>query len=247
MEICETQHDEYLGNARALVEKLEAGNIEDANVALDGLTKLHEMKLFQDVGKLTRQLHDTITNFQIDSKLSALAESEIPDAKERLTYVISLTEKAADRTLTVVEDTLPRAEQLDQRATQLKKQWDRFRNRDMAVEEFRGLSNELDEFLDWTSDNASRIHQGLSEVMMAQDFQDLTGQVICRVINLVQEVEDSLVDLIKITGKSMKMPQHESEDVRIRAEGPRVPLLDSKVEVVSGQDDVDDLLSSLGF
>ncbi len=241
-------YEDYAHQARELISEIESGNFSEADNLIDGLTKLRESALFQDLGKLTRELHDTLSNFQVDVRISELTESEIPDAKERLNHVIELTEKAANRTLNVVEETLPRTEQLDQRATQLKAQWDRFTHRDMKVEEFRGLSKEIDEFLSWTSENATRIHGGLSEVMMAQDFQDLTGQIIRRVITLVQDVEDNLVGLIRVTGQAIKPVEAPTPTAQksVEAEGPQVPGLE-KVEVVTGQDEVDDLLSSLGF
>lgn len=239
---------ELLEQARKLVHDLESGRVEDANATLDCLTKLRETDLFQELGKLTRELHDTLANFKVDSRLSSLADSEIPDAKERLNHVITLTQQAADRTLTVVEQTLPRTERLEEKSVQLKTRWDRFRSRDMKVEEFRGLSQEIDEFLTWTFDNASLIHKGLSEVMMAQDFQDLTGQIIRRVITLVQDVEDNLVGIIRITGQRIKTPSKAEDAAQlIKAEGPAIPGLVDAKQMVGGQDDVDDLLSSLGF
>jgi chemotaxis protein CheZ len=249
MEMTSAEREEYLAKARALVADLEAGDFDGAASAIDELTKLRETTLFQELGKLTRQLHDTLVNFRVDTRLYKLTESEIPDAKERLNHVIKMTEEAANRTLAVVEGTLPRTEELEHKANQLKAQWDRFRSRDMKVEEFRGLSREIDEFLNWTSTNATAIHGGLSEVMMAQDFQDLTGQIIRRVIKLVQDVEEGLVGLIKFTGPH-KTPVEEAPPAKTKdvvAEGPQVPGLGKQTEVVAGQDDVDALLSSLGF
>lgn len=248
MDITDPEHESYLNQAKTLVKQLESGNFDQAVVIVDGLTKLRESALFQELGKLTRQLHDTLSNFHVDARLAKLTESDIPDAKERLNHVIQMTEDAANRTLTVVESTLPRAEELERKAITLKQQWDRFRNRDMKVEEFRGLSKEIDEFLAWTSVNATAINHGLSEVMMAQGFQDLTGQIIRRVIKLVQDVEESLVSLIRLAGPQFAAKEQPGEGGKhIQAEGPQVPGVKSTAEVVSGQDDVDALLSSLGF
>lgn len=248
MDITGPEHQEYLDQAKTLVQQLETGNLEQAVAIVDGLTKLRESALFQELGKLTRQLHDTLSNFQVDARLARLTENDIPDAKERLNHVIKMTEDAANRTLSVVEGTLPRAGELESKALALKQQWDRFRNRDMKVEEFRGLTMEIDEFLTWTSVNATAINQGLSEVMMAQGFQDLTGQIIRRVITLVQDVEENLVSLIRLAGPQFAAKEQPSEGVKhIEAEGPQVPGVKATAEVVSGQDDVDALLSSLGF
>lgn len=236
--------DERFLQARVLLESLEGGREEEAAAALEKLAKLREIELFQEIGKLTRELHDALNNFHIDDRIASLTSSEIPDAKARLNHVINMTEQAADKTLTAIEEALPRSEQLEKRSLALKRDWDRFRSRDMKVEEFRGLSVEIDEFLSWTENNATQIHKGLHDIMMAQDFQDLTGQIIRRVITMVHEVEGHLVRLIRVSGG--KVVQQQTEESRIKAEGPQIPGL-GKTDVCAGQDDVDDLLSSLGF
>lgn len=248
-------YNSYLVQAKNLVSYIEAGDVEKAGQCIESLTKVRESMLFQELGKLTRELHNTLNNLHIDTRLSDLAESEIPDAKERLAYVIQLTEEAANKTLGVVEETLPRAEELEQRALELKSQWDRFRSRDMKVDEFRGLTQEIDEFLTLASKNATHVRSGLSDVMMAQGFQDITGQIIRRVINMVQELEASLVCIIKLTGNmsmGVKPGAVQDKDTAqaktVQAEGPQVPNLNKdKGQVVCNQDEVDDLLSSLGF
>lgn len=254
MDSQENDYTEYLDYAKNLVASIESGDVDAANQCIDSLTQLRESMLFQELGKLTRELHNTINNLHSDTSLANLAESEIPDAKERLEYVITLTEDAANKTLGVVENTLPVAEEMEKRAQALKDQWDRFCSRDMKVEEFRGLTKEIDEFLAWSSENATQVRSGLSDVMMAQGFQDITGQIIRRVITMVQEVEGNLVSLIKLTSTqqfsapgAVNKPETEKEKA-IKAEGPAVPSLNKgKDEVVSSQDEVDDLLSSLGF
>ncbi len=246
-----SEYHEYLDQARGLVAEIESGNLEQANERLDGLARLRESMLFQELGKITRELHNTLGNFQVDTKLCSLTESDIPDAKERLNYVITLTEQAADKTLSVVEQTIPRTEELEARALALKSQWDRFRSRDMNVDEFRGLTQEIDDFLCWATDNAVHINSGLSDIMMTQSFQDLTGQIIRRVITMVQEVEDNLVGLIRLTGQyrvvAERVNDKEGRAEAIKAEGPAIPGLKKSAQVVNSQDEVDDLLSSLGF
>lgn len=237
---------QLLDAAKKLVATLENGSDGQVSAILDEIASLRESSLFREIGKLTRDLHDTIKNFQIDQRVAELTRSDIPDAKERLNYVIQMTEEAANTTLGIVETTLPVSEELEAKASHLKFQWDRFRHRKMAVEEFRGLSREIDEFLSWTAENATRIHGGLSEVMMAQGFQDLTGQIIRRVISLVQEVEENLVQIIRISGSSVQGDNTENRK-KPDLEGPAVPGLVNSQERLSGQDEVDDLLSSLGF
>lgn len=243
--------EDTLAQARLLVQQIEDGKDVEAKQTLEDLAKMREADLFQELGKLTRELHDTLNNFRLDSRITDLAEQDIPDAKERLNYVISMTEQAANKTLNAVEDSLPVSESLQKRSTELHAQWERFRKRDMSADEFRDLSRELDAFFPQVRDNAQTLQRNLSDVLMAQDFQDLTGQIIRRVINLVQDVEQSLVDLIRISGRAMMPPAKKAdiEPKNIKAEGPMVPGLDdSEAEsVLQGQDDVDELLSSLGF
>ncbi len=240
-------NEDILAQARQLVEYLEQGRADEAVSTLESLSSVREKDLFQELGKLTRDLHDTINGFQLDAKISDMAANDIPDAKERLTHVITMTEQAADKTLNAVERTLPVSEELVAKADQLRSDWERFRSRDMDVEEFRKLSGELDEFFGWLGQSTPIIQTNLTEILMAQDFQDLTGQIIRRVITLVQDVEHSLVDLVRITGQKMQPAAEEKKSgPDIEAVGPAVPGVD-KGDIVSGQDDVDDLLSSLGF
>lgn len=235
----------FLEQARLLVQQLEIGDEVGAARSMDALSPLQESHLFQELGKLTRELHSTLNNFQLDSRIAGLTEKDIPDAKERLNYVIVMTQQAADRTLTSIEKLQPLTDELGSRSHALQKEWDRFRRRDMHVDEFRKLSNELETYFKWLDENVPAIQGNISDIMMAQDFQDLTGQIIKRVINLVQEVEGSLVELIRITGSQIVKPPETNNEHDISAQGPAVPGIDKGV--VKGQDDVDDLLSSLGF
>ncbi|MFN2308655.1 MAG: protein phosphatase CheZ [Gammaproteobacteria bacterium] len=244
--------DESLTQARQLVAELESGNATAASELLDDLARRRDSGLFQELGKLTRELHDTLNSFQMDARIAELTEHDIPDAKERLNYVITMTEQSAHRTLTAVEESLPIAEELQSRANALQDQWQRFRRKDMDVAEFRALVPEIDSFLELTNGHAAKLNARLSDVLMAQDFQDLTGQIIRRVITLVKDVEDSLVSLIRISGQRMAPADKAAatpgalRDDLARGVGPQVPGVD-QADVVHGQDEVDDLLSSLGF
>lgn len=250
----ESSNEASLENAKKLVELFEKGDSNGASQVIAELTATNEINLFHELGKLTRDLHDTLSSFQIDSKLSSMTETDIPDAKERLNHVITLTENSADKTLTSVEATLPIADELKSKSLELQEKWARFKSRDMDANEFRKLSHEIEDFFSWLNGSTPQLQSNLNDILMAQDFQDLTGQIIRRVITLVQEVEDGLVDLVRITGERMgHKPNQQKEAAKdgpdIEARGPVVPGVDDKkdTEVVSSQDDVDDLLSSLGF
>src|SRR5690606_22914531 len=95
-----------------LLAALERGDHESADRILDDIGRVRETLMFREIGKLTRQLHDTLANFALDGRIAELAEKEIPDAKERLNYVIAMTEQAANTTLNAVEPILPFAESL---------------------------------------------------------------------------------------------------------------------------------------
>jgi chemotaxis protein CheZ len=236
-------NDPRVEQARLLLARLEAGDEAAAATALDALTRLRESELFQEIGKLTRELHDTLNAFRLDSRVASLANVDIPDAKDRLHYVVRMTEQAATVTLNRVEESRPICKTQRERSAALAASWNRFLNREMGVEEFRQLAAEVGEFFAWTERNATTLDAGLSEVLMAQSYQDLTGQIIKRVIALVEEVEGNLVNLIRLSGQRFA-PQTQSDAIRL--EGPQVPGRESP-DAVANQDEVDDLLSSLGF
>ena len=195
-----TQEDPRLIQARELVRLMEQGEEKEAERLIGELTQHHDDNLYRQLGQLTRDLHEAINGFQLDSRLADMADKEIPDAKERLNYVVTMTEEAAHKTLNAVEGSLPIAESLGATAEELKESWTRFRGRKMSPDEFRSLAHEIEDFLERASSDANSIRGDLSAVMMAQGAQDLTGQIIRRVVNLVQDLEDNLVELIRITG-----------------------------------------------
>ncbi|HEB59875.1 MAG TPA: protein phosphatase CheZ [Gammaproteobacteria bacterium] len=238
--------------ARKLVREIENGNEAGVEAMIDELANLRESSLFIEVGKLTRQLHDAMNSFQLDARLANIADKEFPDARERLNYVIAMTDKAANTTLNAIEDSIPLCEELEKSAESMASDWQRFTSRQMSADEFRKLSPRIGSFFARNREQVGRIKNNLTEVLMAQDFQDLTGQVIKKVITLVEDVESNLVSLIKLAGAPGLERRGEEKEAQggksIKAEGPVVPGVDDVVsDVVSGQDEVDDLLSSLGF
>ncbi len=237
--------EDNLARARDLQSCIEAGDEAGAKEIIDDLTNIRESSLYQEVGKLTRELHDAISAFGMDDRIADLTENDIPDARQRLNFVITKTADAANKTLTAVEESIPICEEMESQANHILESWRQFTKREMDAEGFRKLSREIDGFLLTQSDGFSTLKGHLNDVLMAQDFQDLTGQIITRVINLVAEVENNLVNLIKVAG----LPEHGhagEEKKKTELEGPVVPGVDSG-DTVSGQDEVDDLLSSLGF
>ena len=234
-----------LQTAQALVAALQAGEDSDAERLIADLSQLKESDLFLEVGRLTRELHEAINNFLVDAHIVDMTSIDIPDAKERLNYVITMTQHSADRTLTAVEQSLPIVREMEQTSANLLVEWGKLRARLLKKDDFRELSDSLVDFLTQSKEDSAVLQANLSEVLMAQDFQDLTGQIIRKVINLVHDVEEKLVMLVRITGGKLEKKRKENHDPK-KLEGPAVPGI-NQGEQVTSQDDVDDLLSSLGF
>ena len=244
-----------LEDAKKLVILIENGENHAAHELLDSASGQSSIELFAEVGKLTRQLHDSLNNFQLVPRIINMANEDIPDAQTRLNYVIEATEEAANKTMDLVDNCMPIAEKLHNGIVNLMPQWNRLMNRELQLGEFNTLVNEMDSFLKDGNDESAKLTGLLSEVLLAQGYQDLTGQIIRRVIELVKEVEDNLVYMLTMFGgveskeadKSAEMTnKFENEADKIKAEGPILDA-DSRQDVASDQDDVDDLLSSLGF
>lgn len=241
-----------LEQARELVQLLEFGETDAANELVQQLAVPGSSELFAEVGKLTRQLHDSLKSFQIDPSLSSLLEDDIPDAKKRLNHVIDMTEQAANKTMDAVENCLPIADELNSHLQSILPNWQKLMSRDLKVGEFKALCHNLNGFLHQATGNSATLHARLTEVLMAQDYQDLTGQILRRVIELVREVEDSLIGLLTAFGQTNLSTEVRPAAVSKKpkagheAEGPIIDAAE-RDDVVSGQDDVDDLLSSLGF
>jgi len=236
-----------LEQARELVRSIENGEEDRAIDHLREISRINETKMFQELGRLTRELHDTLVGFGIETEITDLAEHEIPDARERLSHVINVTDQAAHKTLTAVEEAIPVCEELENSASKIEHQWKRFISRDLSADEFRELSREIGGHLEISADRYTKIKDHLNAILMAQDFQDITGQIIRRVIGLVQDVEDKLVGLIKLSGSlDDDTNKVERKPVEKVLEGPQVPGQESATALKS-QDEVDDLLSSLGF
>jgi len=237
-----------LEQAKSLVEFLESGQQDEADAIISEIQNPINSELFAEIGKLTRQLHDSLTNFQLDSRLNDLATADIPDAKERLNFVITRTEEAANKTMDAVEAIFPVVDTIAEQVEAVKPSWTKLMDNDLNLAEFKALCVGIDTLLKTTGKETSHIHSLMTDVLMAQDFQDLTGQVIRKVIDLVREVEDSLINMLTAFGISADAMQEKSlpKVGDNLVEGPIVNA-EERDDVVEGQDDVDDLLSSLGF
>ncbi|MEB0206696.1 protein phosphatase CheZ [Pseudomonas sp. CCC3.1] len=245
-------------HAHELVESLEKGQFGDAVQLIHELNQTRDRGLYREVGKLTRELHSAIVDFHIDPTMPRAEEvSQITDATERLAYVVKLTEAAANRTMDLVENCTPLVNGLGQEAKALSADWGRFMRREVGAQEFRELAHRVDSFLTRSEAEQQIVSSNLTDILLAQDYQDLTGQVIKRVTQLVTDVERNLLKLVLMASQVDRFAgiEHDRDALRAennaqknpaKGEGPQIHA-DKRSDVVSGQDDVDDLLSSLGF
>lgn len=235
-----------------LKERIDNGDISGALGIISELNETRDKTLYQEVGRLTRSLHESIRNFHIDASSEAAQNdlSTIEDASDRLAYVVDMTNKAANKTLDLVEETMPYASGISEEAKKLKADWSRLQRKEMKPDEFRTLTATMGTFLSKLCEDSDKVNNNLTQILLAQDFQDLTGQVIQRVTGLVKDVEVNLVNLVRMAGKVDQITgtvhEIEKQETGIEGEGPQLQA-EQREDVVSGQDDVDDLLSSLGF
>lgn len=238
-----------LEQAKLLVEYLESNQQDKADLLISDIQNPINTALFAEIGKLTRQLHDSMMNFQLDSRISDLATADIPDAKERLNYVISRTEEAANKTMDAVESIFPVVDKIQEQIKTVSPKWQSLMKNEIDLSGFKSLCHDIDQLIVTTDHETERMHALMTDVLMAQDFQDLTGQVIRKVIDLVREVEESLINMLTAFG--MDKPESNTGSKKPKTgdnlvEGPIVNT-EARDDVVADQDDVDDLLSSLGF
>ena len=200
--------------------------------------------LYVNVGRLTRQLHDALRELGYDVQLEN-AVGSLPDARNRLSYVSRLTGQAAEKVLNGVDRTKAELQHLSDGASEMAAA--------LRADPVGAVaSGRIMGFLDEVGQSTARADEQLTEIMLAQDFHDLTGQVIRKVVTLAQGLEAQLVQLL------VQTRAHESGAARgpepARAEAPRSEELEGpavmtagRTDVVSGQAQVDDLLESLGF
>ena len=222
--------------------------------AVDHIVHLREPKMLSEIRKLTGDLQKALERFSIESRLADIAEHEIPGACARLTHVINMTDEAAHRTLDLVERSGPLAERTAREAGALLDALSAFRERPSTAAGFEGVTRSIEAFLPIVRaieaflpsarTDAEQIRRNLADVLLAQGYQDLTGQIIRSVIKLVQELERTLGDLTALSGGAV---EHATLGESASAGyGPAIPGL-TKGEVASAQTDVDALLSGLGM
>lgn len=250
---------ELQSKAQELVALLDQGRLAEAMEVIKELHEFRHQAFFSEVGHLTRGLHEAIKSFSLelgggldedDNEASADA-----DTADRLNYVIELTEKTAHDTMDRIDKALGLVDQLDSQSERFKDLLSLVGQLEQENETLNGVYDRTCQVKEESEKTIEVLRTQLTDILVSQSYQDITGQLIRRVINLVTNVEQHLVGLMEMAAKVEKLSGIEVADTTaeasdkkknpIQAEGPQVNK--DHADVVSGQDEVDDLLSSLGF
>lgn len=202
-----------------------------------------EEDVYSRLGHLARQLYDTLGQLGYDQALEKTVHEDLPDTRQRLDYIAEMTEKAAMRTLNAVDSAQPVLDQVQARSRELGDRWQAVFDNRVGVDEFRQLA--LDTRAHLSHDVPGQIQiagRQLNEIMLAQDFQDLTGQVIKKLVEMSQRLEGDMLQLLVAA-----MPADKRKDIDQGLLNGPVVNPEGRGDVVTSQEQVDELLASLGF
>jgi chemotaxis protein CheZ len=205
----------------------------------------HEKNMYARLGGIVRVMHDSLRELGYDKALTE-ASSQIVDAQDRLEYVASLTEQAANKVLNTLDEGMPAQDVLSKQAKDMENRWaDLFAGK-LSIDQFKALAGDSRQFAQLVSESTEAEKARLLEIMMAQDFQDITGQLIKKVVNITKVVEGELAQLLRdsapaeVKEKLAQKQAVQEQPVQLMS-GPSVPA------AALDQDSVDDLLADLGF
>lgn len=211
--------------------------MDASTIAIMDIEPTRYDELLSQVGHLTRSLHESLRELGLDKEIERLAKDDITNTRDRLMYVAKMTEQAAQRVLNATDAASPLQDAIEQGATDLIPHWQAALAADTT-----GIAQRTLAFLETARDSAADTKKHLMDIMMAQDFQDLTGQVITKVTKLGHSMESQLVQLL-IEHAPVESRRDNSGGL---INGPQVNP-EGKTDVVADQEQVDDLLESLGF
>lgn len=223
----------------------------------DSSTDLHTDRILARIGSLTRTLRDSMRELGLDKHVERAAEA-VPDARDRLKYVATMTEQAAERVLSAIDIAKPIQEKLQADAGALDARWEQWFAAPIEREEVRTLMTDTRAFLAGVPEATAGTNAKLLEIMLAQDFQDLTGQVIKKIMDVVYLIEQQLLGVLVENIAPERREQFAATAAQLAAEpsatgspdsllnGPQINP-EGRADVVQDQSQVDDLLASLGF
>lgn len=198
-------------------------------------------RVFSQLGHMTRNLHNLLRELGYDKALEKVSQN-LPDNRDRLNYIAAMTAQAAERTLNAAETAQPLQEQLGKNARGLSEQWEKLFRKELGVAEFKDLVRDTRTYLSDVPARTEATNAQLMEIIMAQDFQDLTGQVIKKILEAAQALESQLLNLLIAT-----TPEDKRQTVAPGLLNGPVINAAGRSDIVTSQEQVDDLLESLGF
>jgi chemotaxis protein CheZ len=240
-----TDPERLRAQVAALQCALDGGDAAAFRRAFETLSEQMDVGLLPELKRLTATAQSALARFSAEARLDKLAGHEVPDARKRLTHVVKLTDEAAHRTMDLVDGCVPLVDESARGSAMLLEAWDSYGDRDLAIASLWPERAAM--FLERTRTDSEALRANLSELLMAQGYQDITGQIIRSVISLVDELELVLGKLVRIadgnevTSMVRSLPSEPSWE---RGLGPQVAGLES-ADAVSGQDDIDALLSQM--
>lgn len=231
---------EYL---RHWLQRLEAGESMEAPAQLSEHLANSESAFYEQVASLTQRLHRAITELRLDQRLTRIVGDTIPDARDRLQHVVGMTEAAAHRTLDLIDATRGATNEFIAAAQRLEDAGNRLATQALDAQAHAELAAMLRGEGTRLQHNAGILRSNLNDMATAQEYQDITGQIIKRVIRLVEEVDRALGELLGSHGGMLKArgeaPIPEAKEA---LPGPALPG-----RPAANQQDADALLDSLGF
>ncbi len=247
-ELMETTVEEATDPTEPLIETPSEEETVDMMTAEEATVDAPETdsnNVVDQIGQLTRTLHDSLRELGYDKRLENIS-AEVPEAQDKLTYIASKAEQAAERVLNATEIAMPIQEELSSASTNLSEQWKQALESQESspddAEKYKNLIINTLTYLDSVPKQADATNAQLMEIMMAQDFQDLTGQVVSKVTKMVKDLEFELLQLLVAN-----VPEEKRVGIDEGLMNGPVVNPEKRDDVVSNQEQVDDLLASMGF
>ncbi len=242
---------EFRDKTNQLMAKLESNDISSALKCINEINEITGKNFYSIIGKLTRGLHDAISDLSISS-VQGQPEKDL--TRVDLNYVIGLTEDAAQKTLDMTERSMVNIRNLSQNNVEQSALLEGYLSTHSPDEEASSLFQSLSSLCKQSDANIAQVNANITEIMMAQNFQDLASQSITKAINIIKEVENSLVALTQYANLLTKLARFsdQAEDEINLKDSEELKSDIGELNNISknehlDQNDVDNLLSSLGF
>jgi chemotaxis protein CheZ len=236
----------YRSHVADLVGALDADDEAAFRGAFERLRDQLNVERNPELQRISDRAQSALRRFREEARLEVLADQEVPDARRRLAHVVKLTEEAAHRTLDLVEQSSPLIHRMSHEAAQLIEEWGLHGSRELAVQTL--WPERAQETLERAVRDADHVRRYLSQMLLAQGYQDLSGQIIGSVIRLVNELEVVLGQLVMMAygDETRRMPALSADKMQRAGHhmGPRVPGIGDG-QVMTGQEDIDALLESV--